>query len=168
MPGVRVLGVDPGSRHCGWGVIERSGARCVAVAWGRLSPSARRPLPERLGEIAAGIAAVIAEHRPDHAAVERVFHGVSTRSLIVLAESRGAVLGELGRQGIGVSELAPAEIKSAVAGSGRADKAQVARMVALLLALPGAYPPPDATDALAAALACAQREGFARRVGPAR
>jgi crossover junction endodeoxyribonuclease RuvC len=165
---VRVLGVDPGSRHCGWGVIERVGSRLVAVAWGRLSPSAGRPLPERLGEIAAGIAGVIAEHRPDHAAVERVFHGVSTRSLIVLAEARGAVLGELGRLGVGVSELAPAAIKSAVAGSGRADKAQVARMVALLLALPGSRPPADATDALAAALACAQLESFARRLGSGR
>lgn len=165
---MRVLGVDPGSRHCGWGVVERAGSRLVAVGWGRLSPSPSRPLSERLGEIAAGIAGVIAEHRPDHAAVERVFHGVSSRSLIVLAEARGAVLGELGRNGIGVSELTPAEIKSAVAGSGRADKAQVARMVALLLALSGERPPADATDALAAALACAQRRSFARRLEPSR
>ena len=163
-----MLGVDPGSRHCGWGVVERDGSRLVAVGWGRLSPLPTRPLPERLGEIAAGIAAVIAAHRPDHAAVERVFHGVSSRALIVLAEARGAVLGELGRSGLGVSELTPAEIKSAVAGSGRADKAQVARMVALLLALPAARLPADATDALAAALACAQHESFARRLRPSR
>lgn len=165
---MRVLGVDPGSRHCGWGVVERTGSRLVAVAWGRVSPSPSRPLCARLGEIAAGLASVIAEHRPDHASVERVFHGVSSRSLIVLAEARGAVLGELGRSGLTVSELTPAEIKSAVAGSGRADKGQVARMVALQLALPASRPPADATDALAAALACIQREGFLRGLGPGR
>lgn len=165
---MRFLGVDPGSRHCGWGVVDREGARLTAVAWGRISPAPERPLPERLAEIAAGLAHVVATHSPQRAAVERVFHGVSARSLIVLAEARGAVLAELARSGLEVSELAPAEIKNAVTGSGRADKQQVARMVALELALPAGRIAADATDALAIALAQAHREGLASRLRTSR
>jgi crossover junction endodeoxyribonuclease RuvC len=161
---VRFLGIDPGSRHCGWGVVERRGSEVVAVAWGRISPAASRPLPERLAEIAAGIDAVVTEHRPDRAAVERVFHGASARALIVLAEARGAVLAELARRGVTAAELTPSEIKSAVTGSGRADKEQVARMVRLLLGVPADGLVADAADALAAAVAQSQREGFERRV----
>ena len=165
---MRFLGIDPGSRHCGWGVVERDGSRLTAVAWGRISPSPDRPLPERLAEIAAGLARVVATHTPERAAVECVYHGVSSRSLIVLAEARGAVLAELARCGLAVSELAPAEIKNSVAGSGRADKQQVARMVALELALPAERIAADATDALAVALAQAHREGLAQRLRSAR
>jgi crossover junction endodeoxyribonuclease RuvC len=161
---VRFLGVDPGSRHCGWGVIDRRGSEVVAVAWGRVSPAASRPLPERLAEITAGLAAVVGEHRPERAAVERVYHGASARALIVLAEARGAVLAELARLALPVAELTPSEIKSAVTGSGNADKEQVARMVRLLLGLPAGRLAADAADALAAALAQSQREGFESRV----
>lgn len=163
---MRILGVDPGSRHCGWAVVERHGGRVQALAWGRFSPPADGPLAGRLLAIASGLAAAIAEHRPDAAVVERVFHGVSSRSLIVLAEARGAILLELARAGLPVHELAPAAIKSAVAGSGRADKTQVARMVRLQLALGARSLAADASDALAVALAGSQLVGFsvARRV----
>ncbi len=157
---MRFLGVDPGSRHCGWGVVERTGSRIVAVAWGRLSPRPTRALADRLAELVAGFAGLIAEHRPDRAAVEYVYHGVSTRSLIVLAEARGALLAELARHGLEVAELSPSEVKSAVAGSGRADKQQVARMVRLQLAPAVGELSADASDALAVALASAQREGL--------
>lgn len=105
---------------------------------------------------------MIAEHRPDRAAVERVFHGPSARSLIVLAEARGVLLAELARARLPIAELSPAEVKSAVAGSGRADKSQLARMVRLQLALPAGRIPADATDALAVALAESQRAKFDR------
>jgi crossover junction endodeoxyribonuclease RuvC len=164
---VRILGIDPGSRHCGWGVIAGSGGRFVAVAWGRLSPDAGRPLGERLLEIARGLGRVIEEHAPERAVVERVFHGASARSLIVLAEARGAILAELARHGLAVEELAPAEIKSAVAGSGRADKLQVGRMVRLTLALGDGRLPADASDALAVAVAGAQRGAVERRLAEA-
>jgi crossover junction endodeoxyribonuclease RuvC len=165
---VRILGIDPGSRHCGWGVIERSGGGFAAIAWGRLSPDAGRPLAERLLEIADGLGRVIELHRPGSAVIERVFHGVSTRSLIVLAEARGAILAELARHGLAVEELAPAEVKSAVAGSGRADKTQVGRMVRLTLALPAGPLPVDASDALAVAIAGAQRGDLSKRLAAAR
>jgi crossover junction endodeoxyribonuclease RuvC len=159
---MRVLGIDPGSRHTGWGLIECIGASSRAIAWGRLSPVERAPLAERLREIADGLAALVETHRPALAAIERVFHGESSRSLIVLAEARGALLLTLARAGVPYAELAPAMVKSAVAGSGRADKEQVARMVRLQLALPAGAMPRDVTDALAIALACGRSAGGGR------
>ena len=150
---LRVLGLDPGSRHTGWGVIDRSGAILHALAWGRLSPRADLELSERLGEIVAGLERVLVEHRPARVAVERVFHGVSTRSLIVLAEARGALIATIARAGIELVELTPAAVKSAAAGSGRADKTQVARMVAIQLGIAVEQLPSDTTDALAIAIA---------------
>lgn len=164
---MRILGIDPGSRHCGWGVVDASGSRLAAVAWGRLSPDARRPLADRLLEIAAGLGGIIELHRPERAVVERVFHGVSTRSLIVLAEARGAILAELARHGLAVEELAPAEVKSAVAGSGRADKEQVGRMIRRTLALDAGRLAADASDALAIAVAGAQLGTVSRRLAAA-
>jgi crossover junction endodeoxyribonuclease RuvC len=161
---MRFLGIDPGSRHCGWGIVDRDGARLTAVAWGRLSPLPEQPLAARLAEIAAGLGRLIDQHGPDRAAVECVFHGPSARALIVLAEARGAILAELARHGLEVSELAPAEVKSAVTGSGRAGKDQVARMVSLELSLPPGRIAADATDALAVALARAHREGLESRL----
>jgi len=162
---VLILGLDPGSRHTGWGVIRSVGASARAVAWGRISPPAGLPLPVRLREIASGLEAVLAEHRPETAAVERVFHGENSRSLIVLAETRGALLLTLARGGLDAVEIAPAMVKSAVAGSGRASKEQVARMVRLQLGLGGESIPVDATDALAVALAGGQAAGMSRVLG---
>lgn len=165
---MRWLGVDPGSRHCGWGVVEQLGGGCVAIAWGRVSPAPGASLAHRLAEITAALATVISEHRPERAAVECVYQGPSTRSLVVLAEARGAILAELGRHGLAVAELSPAEIKSAVAGSGRADKQQVARMVAVLLGLRAGEAAADAADALGVALAVAQRERLENALARAR
>lgn len=152
-----VLGLDPGSRHTGFGLVRRQGSRLEALDFGRLSPVPERALAERLGEIACGLEELLARHRPDCAAVEKVFHGANTRSLIVLAEARGALLATLGRRGVPVAELAPAEVKSAITGHGRAEKSQVARMVRLLLGLGDRELSPDAADALALALSVAQR-----------
>jgi crossover junction endodeoxyribonuclease RuvC len=153
---MRVLGIDPGSRFTGWGVLDCQGARVQLVAWGRLAPAQDLPLADRLLRLADGLEAVLAEHGPDLAAIERVFHGRNTRSLIVLAEARGALLATLARAGVELAELAPAAVKSAVTGSGRADKQQVARMVRLQLGLRDAVLPLDSSDALAVALACGQ------------
>jgi len=151
--GLRVLGLDPGSRHTGWGVIERRGAALRAIAWGRLSPRAELPLAERLRDIVIGLESLLAEHHPQRVAIERVFHGANTRSLIVLAEARGALLATIARGNLELVELSPAAVKSAAAGSGRADKAQVARMVALQLGVAVDHLPSDTTDALAIAIA---------------
>lgn len=165
---MRLLGIDPGSRHCGWGVVDRHGSRTLAIAWGRWSPAPALPLPDRLAELAAGLRQVIEDYEPERTAVERVFHGVSARSLIVLAEARGVILAELARAGLPVAELSPAEVKSAVTGSGRADKQQVARMVRLQLQLPARRILGDAADALAVALAESQRATYDRVPGSGR
>jgi crossover junction endodeoxyribonuclease RuvC len=123
------------------------------VAWGRLSPSAAAPLAERLRDLVVGLDGVLDEHRPARVAVERVFHGANSRSLIVLAEARGALLATVARRGVELVELAPAAVKSAAAGSGRADKLQVARMVGLQLGIPVERLASDTTDALAIAIA---------------
>jgi crossover junction endodeoxyribonuclease RuvC len=115
-----------------------------------------------LRAITDGLRSVVEEHRPDQAAVETVYHGANTRSLIVLAETRGALLVTLARADLRIAELAPAMVKSAVAGNGRADKGQVARMVRMQLGIRDERLAPDASDALAVALACGQSAASGR------
>jgi crossover junction endodeoxyribonuclease RuvC len=156
-----ILGVDPGSRHTGWGVIERRGSRLLTLGHGRISPPGGAQLAERLVVLSDGLAALVERHRPQVAVLEALFHGVNPRSLIVLAQARGAILTTLCRCGLELHEYSPAEIKSAVTGNGRADKEQVAKMVGLLLGLrargDGTSPSSDATDALAVAICYGQR-----------
>ncbi len=157
-----ILGLDPGSLHTGYGLIEcRSGA-ARAVAAGRWSAPAKADVADRLRILAQGLEELLARHRPDFAAMEKPFHGVNSRSVIVLAEARGALLLTLARSGLRVEEYAPAAVKNAVTGSGRADKLQVARMVRLLLGLGEGAFPADATDALAVALCASQRQSLRR------
>ncbi len=153
-----VLGLDPGSQHTGWGFIERRGSSLVALDFGRISCTRGVSLAERLAHMSRELRRLVAERRPDYAAVETPFHGPSARSLIVLAQARGALLAVLGEIGVDTAELAPAEVKLAVTGSGRADKTQVARMVRLLLALSLEPLAADTTDALAVAICGAQRQ----------
>lgn len=158
MGAVRILGLDPGSLHTGYGLVEKSGSALTAMQAGRFSCPRGMELPQRLAWLAERTVQLAAEFQPDLAVLETPFHGVSSRSLIVLAQARGALLAALAGRNIEIREYSPAEIKSAVTGNGRADKDQVARMVRLLLALdPGQSWAADATDALAVALCCAQR-----------
>jgi len=153
---VRILGIDPGSLHTGYGVIERHGSALKVVEAGRISCARDLPLPARLAHLADGLAGLLARQPPDLAVLETPFHGMNARSLIVLAQARGALLAVLAGRGLEIREYSPAEVKSAVTGNGRADKGQVARMVRLLLAADGDWAS-DATDALALAICCAQR-----------
>ncbi|MCZ7652799.1 MAG: crossover junction endodeoxyribonuclease RuvC [Thermoanaerobaculia bacterium] len=116
---MRVLGIDPGSRFTGFGLLALEGSRVALLEAGRIVPDAGLPVPERLGRLAAGLAELLDRQAVDVAAVERAFHGVNSRSLIVLAEARGALLSVLAQRGIPVCEYAPAEVKAAVAGAGR-------------------------------------------------
>jgi crossover junction endodeoxyribonuclease RuvC len=152
---LRILGVDPGSNSTGFGVVERAGGRLVHVAHGTLRPQRTRGLAGRLHCLHQAIGEVIAQHRPDVASVEQVFVAASPRAALVLGQARGAVLAALGEVGLTVHEYAPAQIKSAVTGNGRAAKLQVQRMVRSLLGLSDT-PAADASDALAAAICCAQ------------
>lgn len=158
-----ILGLDPGSLHTGYGLIEKRGSQIKLVALGRFSSPRDHPLSQRLAHLAGCLDELLARHPPEVAALESPFHGMNSRSLIVLAQARGALLAALGRRGIDTQELAPAQVKLAVTGNGRATKEQVARMVGLLVPLdPAVRLAADATDALAIALCCAQRLRFDR------
>jgi crossover junction endodeoxyribonuclease RuvC len=154
---VLILGLDPGSLHTGYGLIERQGSSLLPVEAGRFSCPRGLALPERLGHLAGRLQDLLARRPPDLAVLETPFHGMNAHSLIVLAQARGALLAVLAGRGIEIREYSPAEVKSAVTGNGRADKDQVARMVRLLLAARGESWASDATDALAVAICCAQR-----------
>ena len=154
---VRILGLDPGSRHTGYGLLLRHRGHIELLAQGRFSPPGRLDLPARLGWLGVRLGEALAEWRPEVAVLETPFLGLNPRSLVVLAQARGALLGALAAGSVKVREYSPAEIKSTVAGSGRADKTQVARMVALQLSGVPSDATADATDALAIALCAAGR-----------
>jgi crossover junction endodeoxyribonuclease RuvC len=167
---MRVLGIDPGSSVTGYGVVERVGSRVLHVAHGTVRPPRSAPLPERLAALHAGIARAIELHRPDVAAVERVFAGRSVRAALVLGQARGVALAAAAAAGLAVAEYAAPEIKQAVVGTGAAEKRQVQAMVRRLLSLADT-PALDAADALAAALCHAHRgplAAFAARLGRTR
>lgn len=152
-PLVRVLGLDPGSVHTGWGVVDFAGSQLVPRGWGRISPQAGAALGERLRWIASEVRRRLDEFEPEVVAIERVFFGKSARSLIVLAEARGAILAVIAERGTPIAEVAPAMVKSVVTGDGRADKQRLGRMVCLQLGLTETALPVDASDALAVAIA---------------
>ena len=148
---MRILGIDPGSSVTGYGLVEQVGSRLVHGAHGTLRPPRRAELALRLEHLYRGLTEIVAEHRPDVAAVEQVFVSVSPRSALVLGQARGVALAVLGAAGLGVSEYTPAQVKQAVTGTGRAPKGQVKTMVRRLLALERT-PAEDAADALAVAI----------------
>ena len=145
------MGIDPGSRITGYGIIDLDGPRSRHVASGCIQTDSSRPLPERLKIIFEGVAGVIREYQPVEVAVEQVFMHRNPDSALKLGQARGAALCAVVMAGLPVSEYAPRAIKQAVVGGGGADKTQVQRMVGLLLnrAEPLLA---DAADALAVAI----------------
>lgn len=160
---MRVLGIDPGSRRLGWGVVDRAGTGCKLVALGVVKPAADWPMPRRLAHLHAELLAILQSYGAECIAIESVFHGVNTRALVTLGQARGVALAAAGTSAAGVVELSPSEVKKAVTGNGQATKDQVAHMVGVLLG-PGARAQlaaqgalRDATDALAVAIAGSHR-----------
>ena len=151
------LGIDPGSRVTGYGLVEREGRKLRLVAHGCIKLPPSLELASRLARIYHDVAALVADHRPHQVAVEAPFQGINPRSLIVLAQARGAALAAVAGLGLRVVELSPSEIKAAVVGSGAGDKTQVERMVRLILGMKDAAMRADESDALAAAICLAQR-----------
>jgi crossover junction endodeoxyribonuclease RuvC len=149
---VRVLGIDPGSRYCGFGVVEDAGATRVRhLAHGVLRLGESGAIEDRLRVLYEGLSAELARHRPEMVAVEDVFHARNARSALVLGEARGVALLAAAQSGVRVRSFAPSVIKQAVTGTGRAEKDQVGRMVAVVLGIP-LQGRSDASDALAAAI----------------
>ena len=148
---MRVLGIDPGSRKTGWGVVERRGNQYQCLGHGTASANVRLGLPHRIHSIVTQVDQVIEEHTPDCMAVEEAFYHESVRSTLVLGHVRGALLVAGVARGLEMAEYTPREIKMSVAGSGASAKAQVEFMVRRMLAIRGALQA-DAADALAVAL----------------
>ncbi len=149
MPAVIVLGIDPGSRRCGYGVVERSGHRLELLESGVLAPG-DAPVAERLAIILQGLDEVIARSRPAEVSLEQVFSGVSPRSALVLGQARGVALAAAARAGLPVFEYAPSEVKLAFTGSGRASKDQMLRTARVLLGAAARLA--DEADAIALAV----------------
>jgi crossover junction endodeoxyribonuclease RuvC len=146
----RILGIDPGLRVTGFGVLEARGGKLAYVVSGCIRASGTS-LPLRLGVIVRDLSHVIAEERPTEVAVEKVFVNINPNSTLLLGQARGAAIAAAVLAGLPVSEYTAGQVKQAVTGGGRAHKAQVQAMVCRLLSLPG-VPAADAADALATAI----------------
>ena len=149
--GLRILGIDPGSRITGYGVITQSKKNLYYVACGIIKASPKLPFPERIMVMHNGICEVIEKHRPVCAAVEDVFFAKNPKSALKLGQARGAIIAAVMREKLTVAEYTPKRIKQTVVGYGQAGKEQVQHMVKVLLKL-SASPSEDAADALAAAI----------------
>ena len=152
MAAVRILGLDPGLRRTGWGVITIEGARLTHVAHGVIAPKDSLPFSERLLVLFEAISAIVADHRPNEAAVEETFMNNNAASALKLGHARAMALVAPARAGLPVAEYAATVVKKAVVGPGGADKDQVAFMIARLLPAAGGVTA-DAADALAVAIA---------------
>lgn len=147
-----MLGIDPGTRHVGWGVLDQVGTKITHVAHGVIDTSAERPIPERLVEIDDALLAVIEAHAPTVGVVEATFFAKDPQAAAKLGHGRGVALLRLARAGLPIFEYPPARVKRAVTGGGNATKEQVSRVLVAILGL-GTAPRLDASDALANAFA---------------
>jgi crossover junction endodeoxyribonuclease RuvC len=159
---MRVIGLDPGLRLTGWGVIDVDGNHLRHVAHGVIKVAAERALAARLSDLFDGVAAVIAEHKPLEAAVEETFVNVNPGSTLKLGQARGVVMLAPARAGLPVFEYAANLVKKSVTGAGHAEKHQIAMMVGRLL--PGIEATADAADALAIAICHAHHRATVSRV----
>jgi len=149
---VRVLGVDPGLTRCGYGLVEGAGQALSLVTVGVIRTAADSPLDQRLLALDIELSAIVERWRPESIAVERVFSQLNVKTAMGTAQAAGVALLTAARFGIPVAMHTPSEVKAAVTGSGRADKAQVGQMVTRILHLDSVPKPADSADALALAI----------------
>ncbi len=152
IPPLTILGLDPGLRHTGWGIVAQDGNRLSFIAAGRISPDINLPMGSRLCVLADGLAEVLARHTPDEAAIEETFVNKNAASALKLGQARGVCILAVAQTGLSVNEYAATRIKQSVTGYGLADKAQIQAMVKMLLPGSGDLAA-DAADALAVAIA---------------
>ena len=157
-----VLGLDPGLRRTGWGLVTVSGNRLQHAGHGTIAVSTEGGLAQRLARLHEGICEILERYRPDEAAVEETFVNKNPESTLKLGAARGVVLLAPARQGLPVAEYTPNQVKKAVVGAGHAAKQQVELMVGHLL--PGCRATADAADALAVAICHAHLSGTQRRI----
>jgi crossover junction endodeoxyribonuclease RuvC len=162
---VKVVGIDPGTAACGYGIVHESEGRLRAIVHGCWSTPAGEDVAIRLKTIYDGVAALIAEHAPAAVALEESYVGADARIALSVGQARGAVLVAAANAGVACREYAPAQVKQAVCGYGRAEKAQMQRMVKMILALPELPTPNHAADALAVAICHALAPPLLRAAG---
>lgn len=158
---VRIIGIDPGLRNTGWGIIGQEGSRLTYVADGALHSDGDRPLAERLLQLHSQLIDVLREYEPDEAAVEETFVNTDARATLKLGQARGVLMLAPAMLKLPVSEYAPNTVKKAVVGAGHAEKTQVKHMVKLLLPT-ARMRTADSTDALAVAICHAHYRGSQR------
>jgi crossover junction endodeoxyribonuclease RuvC len=159
-----VLGIDPGTADTGFGVVHSAGSRLRALAEGVIQTRAGVPLERRLADIHAAVGELLDQHRPDAMAIEELYFGANARTAFAVGQARGVVLLAAGQRGVPAHSYTPQQVKAAVCGHGRADKHQVARMVARLLGLNVPPGSDHAADALAVAICQCNRAPLARAV----
>jgi crossover junction endodeoxyribonuclease RuvC len=162
---VKVVGIDPGTAACGYGIVQESGGRLRAIDHGWWSTAAGERPELRLRTIFEGVAGLIEVHEPDAVALEESFVGVDARIALSVGQARGAVLVAAALAGVPCAEYAPARVKQAVCGYGRAEKAQVQRMVKTILGMKTVPTPNHAADALAVAICHALAPPLLRMTG---
>lgn len=161
---IRILGLDPGLRHTGYGVIESQDSRLIFVKAGVINVPTEISLPERLAQLHRSVLAIVDEFQPDEAAVEITFSNKNPKTTLILGQARGVVLTAPALRGVPVSEYGANQIKKAVVGVGHADKTQVDMMVHTLLPACGEKLKPDASDALAMAICHAYMRTVSQRM----
>ena len=162
---MKVVGIDPGTAACGYGIVQENGGRLKAVGHGCWSTAAGERPELRLRTIFEGVAGLIAEHEPDAVALEESYVGADARIALSVGQARGAVLVAAALAGVPCAEYAPASVKQAVCGYGRAEKAQVQRMVKTILGMKTIPTPNHAADALAVAICHALAPPLLRLAG---
>ena len=163
---MRVLGIDPGSRITGYGIVEQQGNKLIHVDNGAIFTDSAADFAGRLKRIFDGLSAVIAEFRPDEVAVENIFFSTNAQSALKLGQARGAAIVAAVHAGLPVAEYTALQVKQAVVGQGRAEKGQVQKMLKALLGLPE-IAQADASDALAVAICHINSHELRRQAGPA-
>lgn len=157
-----ILGLDPGLRHTGWGIVRQEDNRLSFIAAGRVNPSPDLPMAERLRTLADELSKIIALHAPSEAAIEETFVNKNAASALKLGQARGAAMVTAASAGLSVAEYAANKIKQTVTGYGHADKNQIQAMINILLPGTGKLAP-DAADALAVAICHAHHSSFGAR-----
>jgi crossover junction endodeoxyribonuclease RuvC len=159
-----VLGIDPGTANTGYGIVRGAGSRLRALDEGVIQTRAGVSLEQRLADIHQRVEDLLDEHRPDAMAIEELYFGANVRTAFAVGQARGVVLLAAGQRGVPARSYTPQQVKGAVCANGRADKAQVARMVMRLLGLAEPPTPDHVSDALAVAVCHLNHSPLARAV----
>lgn len=161
---MRVIGIDPGSRVCGYGVLETRNGSISHITSGSIAPKSTLDLSERLKVIYEGLVEVITEHNPEAISIEDIFFAKNARSAIKLGQARGVALLAASTSGIQIHEYSPTKVKLALTGRGRANKMEMQRMLSSILGV-SEFDSPDASDAVAIALCHIHLSHIEKRLG---